>query len=151
MLVSICYQPDDSTLTIIVLKASNLPRIGNTRLISKMIFLVISFLFFDLDPYFKIYMFYKQQRIMKKRSTIKRTTQSPVYNECFTFHIPDNDIENIYFDLILFDYDRHMKHEAIGMYSIGKELNQHWDDVCHRQKTKQIAHWYQFKPFNGTI
>jgi Ca2+-dependent lipid-binding protein len=116
-----------------------------------MIFLVISFLFFDLDPYFKIYMFYKQQRIMKKRSTIKRTTQSPVYNECFTFHIPDNDIENIYFDLILFDYDRHMKHEAIGMYSIGKELNQHWDDVCHRQKTKQIAHWYQFKPFNGTI
>jgi len=96
-------------------------------------------------------MFYKNQRIIKKRSTIKRTTQSPVYNECFTFNIPNNEIENIHFDIILFDYDRHMKHETIGIFSIGKEMNQHWNDVCHRQITKQIAHWYQFKPFNGYL
>lgn len=97
-------------------------------------------------------MFYKGQRIVKKRSTIKRTTQSPVYNECFTFHISDNDLHNIYFDIILFDYDRHMKHEPIGILSIGNnnsnEINQHWNDVCHRQITKQIAQWYQLKPFN---
>ncbi|CAF3831286.1 unnamed protein product [Adineta steineri] len=136
MLLSICYQPGDSTLTIIVLKASNLPRIGTTRLI---------------NPYFKIYMFYKNQRIVKKRSTIKRTTQSPVYNECFTFNIPNNEIKNIHFDIILFDYDRHMKHDTIGIFSIGKEMNQHWNDVCHRQITKQIAHWYQLKPFNESI
>ena len=99
-------------------------------------------------------MFYKDQRIIKKRSTIKRTTQCPVYNECFTFHIPDNDIENIYFDIILFDYDHHIKHEPIGYILIGNntdEVNQHWNDVCHRQITKQIAHWYQLKPFNGSI
>ncbi len=96
-------------------------------------------------------MFYKGQRIIKKRSTIKRTTQCPVYNECFTFHIPDNDLHNIHFDIILFDYDRHMKHEPIGTFSIGNninEMNQHWNDVCHRQITKQIAQWYQLKPFN---
>lgn len=93
-------------------------------------------------------MFYKNQRIVKKRSTIKRTTQCPVYNECFTFNIPNNDIEHIHFDIILFDYDNHMKHEAIGTCSIGKEMTQHWNDVCHRQITKQIAHWYQLKSFN---
>jgi Ca2+-dependent lipid-binding protein len=96
-------------------------------------------------------MFYKNQRILKKRSTIKRTTQSPVYNERFTFNIPDNDIENIHFDIVLFDYDRHMKHEPIGTFSIGNntdEINHHWNDVCHRQITKQIAQWYQLKPFN---
>ncbi|CAF3832993.1 unnamed protein product [Rotaria sp. Silwood1] len=136
MLISLCYQPTDSSVTIIVLKAANLPRIGTTRLI---------------NPYFKIYMFYKNQRIFKKRSTIKRTTQTPVYNECFTFHIPNNDIENIYFDIILFDYDNHMKHEAIGTCSIGKEMNQHWNDVCHRQITKQIAHWYQLKSYKESI
>ncbi|CAF1365036.1 unnamed protein product [Rotaria magnacalcarata] len=113
MLLSMCYQPADSNVTIIVLKASNLPRIGTTKL---------------MNPYFKIYMFYKNQRIFKKRSTIKRTTQCPVYNECFTFKIPDNDIENIHFEIILFDYDNHMKHEAIGTCSIGKEMNQHWND-----------------------
>ncbi|CAF1237786.1 unnamed protein product [Rotaria sp. Silwood1] len=136
MLVSLCYQPIDSTITLIVLKASNLPRINTTRLI---------------NPYFKIYMFYKGQRIIKKRSTIIRSTQCPVYNECFTFHIPDNDLQNIHFDIILFDYDHHMKHEPIGIFSIGNntnEINQHWNDVCHRQITKQIAQWYQLKPFN---
>ncbi|CAF1028920.1 unnamed protein product [Rotaria sordida] len=136
MLISLCYQPVDSAVTIIVLKAANLPRIGTTRLI---------------NPYFKIYMFYKNQRIFKKRSTIKRTTQTPIYNECFTFNIPNNDIENIYFDIILFDYDNHMKHEPIGICSIGKDMNQHWNDVCHRQITKQIAHWYQLKSFNESI
>jgi Ca2+-dependent lipid-binding protein len=96
-------------------------------------------------------MFYKDQRIIKKRSSIKRTTQCPVYNECFIFHIPDNDLQNIHFDIILFDYDRHMKHEPVGTFSIGNnadELNKHWNDVCHRQITKQIAQWYQLKPFN---
>lgn len=105
-------------------------------------------------------MFYKNQRLVKKRSSIKRTTQCPVYNECFTFQIPDNDILNIYFDIILFDYDRHMKHEPIGIFSIGNnnnqssttnETNKHWHDVCHRQMTKQIAQWYQLKPFNGSV
>ena len=94
-------------------------------------------------------MYYKGQRILKKRSTIKRTTQCPVYNECFTFHIPENDISSIHFDIILFDYDRHMKHEPIGTFSIGNDNNnQHWIDVCHQQMTKQIAQWYQLKPFN---
>ncbi|CAF1645474.1 unnamed protein product [Adineta ricciae] len=113
MLLSLCYQPSDSALTFIVLKASNLPRIATTRLI---------------NPYFKIYMFYKKQRIAKRKSTIKRTTQSPVYNECFTFNIPNNEIECIHFDIILFDYDRHMKHEPIGIFSIGKQMDQHWND-----------------------
>ncbi|CAM4762698.1 unnamed protein product [Rotaria magnacalcarata] len=136
MLISLCYQPIDSTITLIVLKASNLPRIGATRLI---------------NPYFKIYMFYKGQRIIKKRSTIQRSTQCPVYNECFTFHIPDNDLKNTHFDIIVLDYDHHMKHEPIGTFSIGNntnETNQHWDDACHRQIAKQIAQWYQLKPFN---
>lgn len=96
-------------------------------------------------------MFYKGQRILKKRSTIKRTTQCPVYNECFTFSIPDNDLEHVYFDIILFDYDRHMKHEPIGTIRIGQNSNdnlQHWNDVCCRQITKQIAQWYQLKVFN---
>jgi hypothetical protein len=156
MLLSLCYQPADSTLIIVVLKASNLPRMGPTKLISMSNILYKCHVLFEFysGPYFKIYMFYKGQRLIKKKSTIKRTTQCPVYNECFTFNIPDNDILNIHFDIVLFDYDHHMKHEPIGRFSIGNnptETDQHWNDVCHRQITKQIAHWYQLKPFNGSI
>jgi hypothetical protein len=46
MLVSLCYQPADSTLTIIVLKAANLPRIGTTKLISKYDIFVLLILIF---------------------------------------------------------------------------------------------------------
>lgn len=93
-------------------------------------------------------MFYKQQRLMKKRSTIKRTTQSPVYNECFIFQIPDNDIFNVHFDIILFDFDHQMKHEPIGMITLGKSddpSRSYWTDVCHRQWKKQMAQWYSLK------
>jgi len=136
ILVSLNYQPSESSLTLIVLKATNLPRLDTTR---------------SINPYFKIYMFYKGQRLMKKRSSIKRTTQSPVFNECFTFHIPDNEISNIHFDLILFDYDRHNRHEPIGLVNIGNtnettEINQQWNDICQRKVSKQMAQWYMFKP-----
>lgn len=90
---------------------------------------------------------------MKKRSTIKRTTQSPVYNECFTFQIPENDLLNTRFDLILFDYDRHRKHEPIGLVKIGEtngssEIQQQWSDICQQRMTKQIAQWYPFHPLS---
>ena len=35
MLISLCYQPSDSSITLIVLKASNLPRLDSRRLISE--------------------------------------------------------------------------------------------------------------------
>ncbi|CAF0948922.1 unnamed protein product [Didymodactylos carnosus] len=140
ILVSLSYQSSDSTITVIVLKATNLPKIGTSRLI---------------NPYFKIYMLYKDQRIVKKRSIIKRSTYNPVFNECFTFSIPSNDIKNIRFELIVFDFDRHMKHEPIGKCDIGggqrqydekKLVNEkHWNDMCH-QSAKQIASWYRLNP-----
>lgn len=158
MLISLCYEPADSVLKIVLLKAANLPRLETTKLISKSRTRSFSIVAVHcspvLDPYVKIYMFYKDQRIGKKRSTIRRTTQSPVYNECFTFAIPDNDLPNVYFDFVLLDYDRHRKHEPIGQVSIGNhqaETDQHWHDVCHRQVAKQIAQWYQLKPFNTHV
>ncbi|CAF1561287.1 unnamed protein product, partial [Didymodactylos carnosus] len=90
------------------------------------------------------YMLYKDQRIVKKRSTIKRSTHNPVFNECFTFSIPSNDIKNIRFELIIFDFDRHMKHEPIGKCDIGGEQRQHYDEkklmsiLSHQQFLKNL-------------
>ena len=92
-------------------------------------------------------MYYKNQRIMKKRSTIKRTSQSPVYNECFTFSLFEKNLDQIRFDVILFDYDHQLRHEPIGRFSIGSP-DRHWMEICQGQKTKQIAHWYPLKAFH---
>lgn len=131
VLLSLCHQPIDQLFTIIVLKATNLRRLSSTRLI---------------NPYLKIYMFYKNQRIMKKRTTIKRTTQSPIYNECFTFPLMDKDLRKIRFDLVFFDFDQQLRHEPIGKLSIGYP-DEHWIDVFQHQKSKQIAQTYRLKSF----
>lgn len=73
LLTSLCWQPAASRLTVVLLKARNLPRMDVTGL---------------ADPYVKIYVIYNGQRIHKKKTHIKKRTLSPVFNESFAFDIP---------------------------------------------------------------
>jgi hypothetical protein len=92
--VSLCWQPAAARLTVVLLKARNLPRMDVTGL---------------SDPYVKIYLLYnvsadclalhisfstlllflpQGQRIAKKKTHVKKRTLSPVFNESFAFDIP---------------------------------------------------------------
>lgn len=73
LLTSLCWQPAASRLTVVLLKARNLPRMDVTGL---------------ADPYVKIYLLYNGQRIAKKKTHVKKRTLSPVFNESFAFDIP---------------------------------------------------------------
>ncbi|KAL7032688.1 hypothetical protein ACKWTF_007383 [Chironomus riparius] len=76
ILVSLCWQPAACRLTVVLLKARNLPRMDVTGL---------------ADPYVKLYMIYNGQRIAKKKTHVKKRTLSPVFNESFAFDIPFNE------------------------------------------------------------
>lgn len=73
LLTSLCWQPAASRLTVVLLKARNLPRMDVTGL---------------ADPYVKIYLLFNGQRIAKKKTHVKKRTLSPVFNESFAFDIP---------------------------------------------------------------
>lgn len=73
LLTSLCWQPAASRLTVVMLKARNLPRMDVTGL---------------ADPYVKIYLLFNGQRIAKKKTHVKKRTLSPVFNESFAFDIP---------------------------------------------------------------
>ncbi|KAG8225387.1 hypothetical protein J437_LFUL016812 [Ladona fulva] len=73
LLVSLCWQPAANRLTVVVLKARNLPKMDVTGL---------------ADPYVKIYLVYNGQRIAKKKTHVKKRTLNPVFNESFGFDIP---------------------------------------------------------------
>ncbi|XP_046400099.1 synaptotagmin-11 isoform X1 [Ischnura elegans] len=73
ILVSLCWQPAANRLTVVVLKARNLPKMDVTGL---------------ADPYVKIYLVYNGQRIAKKKTHVKKRTLNPVFNESFVFDIP---------------------------------------------------------------
>lgn len=72
-MTSLCWQPAASRLTVVLLKARNLPRMDVTGL---------------ADPYVKIYLLFNGHRIAKKKTHVKKRTLSPVFNESFAFDIP---------------------------------------------------------------
>ena len=69
---------------------------------------------FFLDPYVKIYLLHKDQRISKKKTHVKKRTLNPVFNESFVFDLPrsDNGLADIQLEFALLDWDRVTKNEV---------------------------------------
>lgn len=99
LLVSLCYQPQASRLTAVVLKARNIPRMDMTGL---------------ADPYVKIYLVHNGQRVAKKKTHVKKRTLNPVFNESFVFDLPASatSLDNISLEFLVLDWDRVTKNEV---------------------------------------
>lgn len=132
ILVSLCYQPAANRLTVVVLKARNLPKMDITGL---------------SDPYVKIYLLYNGQRIAKKKTHVKKRTLNPVFNESFLFDVPYNEgLQNISLEFLVLDWDRMTKNEVVGRLEIGARTRgpqqHHWNEVMNCPR-KQIAEWHK--------
>merc|ERR1711936_1268368 len=99
LLVSLCYQPAAGRVTVVVLKARNLPKMDITGM---------------SDPYVKIYLLHKDQRISKKKTHVKKRTLNPVFNESFVFALPrtENGLADVQLEFALLDWDRVTKNEV---------------------------------------
>lgn len=53
---------------------------------------------FILDPYVKLALIQNGKRIKKKKTTIKKCTLNPYFNESFTFEVPFEQIQ-VSFDI----------------------------------------------------
>lgn len=132
ILISLCYQPAANRLTVVVLKARNLPKMDITGL---------------SDPYIKVYLLYNNQRIAKKKTHVKKRTLNPVYNESFLFDVPYNEgLQNISLEFLVLDWDRMTKNEVVGRLEIGTKADgqesHHWNEVMNCPR-KQIAEWHK--------
>jgi len=136
LLVSVCHQPAAGRLTVVVLKARNLPKMDITGM---------------SDPYVKIYLMHKEQRISKKKTHVKKRTLNPVFNESFVFDLPrnENSLSAIQLEFALLDWDRVTKNEVIGRLHLGgpnsegSALN-HWKEI-QASPRRQIAEWHKLK------
>ena len=84
-------------------------------------FAIVTFyyLFISSDPYVKIYLLHKEQRISKKKTHVKKRTLNPVFNESFVFDLPrtDNGLADIQLEFALLDWDRVTKNEVKNIIS----------------------------------
>ena len=46
------------------------------------------------------------KRIKKKKTTVKKNTLNPVYNEAMVFDVPQENVEDVYLFIKVIDYDR---------------------------------------------
>ncbi|KAL4710941.1 hypothetical protein ACJJTC_017906 [Scirpophaga incertulas] len=136
VLVSLCWQPAAARLTVVLLKARNLPKMDVTGL---------------ADPYVKMYLLYNGQRIAKKKTHVKKRTLNPVFNESFVFEVPaapNATLDHVSLELLLLDWDRVTKNEVIGRLELGAEgvgsARHHWREVQAAPR-RQIADWHKLK------
>ncbi len=64
-----------------------------------------SLLLFFSDPYVKASLVCEGRRLKKKKTSIKKNTLNPTYNEALVFDIPNENIENVSLIIAVMDYD----------------------------------------------
>nr|XP_046206197.1 synaptotagmin-1-like [Oncorhynchus gorbuscha] len=131
--LSLRYVPTAGKLSIVVLEAKNLKKMDVGGL---------------SDPYVKIHLLQNGKRLKKKKTSIKKNTLNPYYNESFSFEVPFEQIQKVQVAVTVLDYDKIGKNDAIGKVflggaSSGTELR-HWSDMLANPR-RPIAQWHGLK------
>jgi synaptotagmin-1 len=126
---SLRYVPTAGKLTIVILEAKNLKKMDVGGL---------------SDPYVKIAIFQGNKRI-KKKTTIKKNTLNPYYNESFSFEIAFEEIQKIQCTITVVDYDKIGTSDPIGRVVLGCNTSgtglRHWSDMLANPR-RPIAQWH---------
>ncbi|XP_076231389.1 synaptotagmin 1 isoform X2 [Calliopsis andreniformis] len=130
---SLRYVPTAGKLTVVILEAKNLKKMDVGGL---------------SDPYVKIALMQNGKRLKKKKTSIKKCTLNPYYNESFTFEVPFEQIQKVQLVVTVVDYDRIGTSEPIGKVILGYNANgtelRHWSDMLASPR-RPIAQWHTLK------
>ncbi|XP_008286712.1 synaptotagmin-9 [Stegastes partitus] len=130
LMFSLCYLPTAGRLTITMIKARNLKAMDITG---------------ASDPYVKVSLMCEGRRLKKRKTSTKRNTLNPVYNEAIVFDVPPENIDQISLLIAVMDYDRVGHNEVIGVCRVGNEAESlgrdHWSEMLTYPR-KPIAHWH---------
>lgn len=135
---SLRYVPTAGKLTVVILEAKNLKKMDVGGL---------------SDPYVKIALMMNGKRLKKKKTSIKKCTLNPYYNESFTFEVPFEQIQKVQLVVTVVDYDRIGTSEPIGKAVLGCNATgtelRHWMDMLASPR-RPIAQWHSLKdPTDG--
>ncbi|XP_051778735.1 synaptotagmin-9-like isoform X1 [Erpetoichthys calabaricus] len=130
LMFSLCYLPTAGRLTITIIKARNLKAMDITG---------------ASDPYVKVSLMCEGRRLKKRKTSTKRNTLNPVYNEAIVFDVPPENIDQVSLLIAVMDYDRVGHNEVIGITRVGNSAESlgrdHWNEMLTYPR-KPIAHWH---------
>ena len=99
-----------------------------------------------VDPYVKLDLYYKDRRVHKWKTSVKKNTLIPVYNEPFKFDLSRMDVKDVTLEAIVMDYDRFGRNDIIGMVTLGSNVSDetgkaHWLEMLSSPR-QQVSHWH---------
>lgn len=97
------------------------------------------------DPYVKISLIQEGRKLKKKKTTVKKRTLNPYFNETFSFQVAFENIEQTSLVISVLDYDRVGRSEVIGKCIVGELSSgpdkQHWIDMLASPR-RAVAQWH---------
>ncbi|XP_028672038.1 synaptotagmin-10 isoform X1 [Erpetoichthys calabaricus] len=137
IMYSLCYLPTAGRMTLTMIKCRNLKAMDITG---------------SSDPYVKVSLMCDGRRLKKRKTTTKKNTLNPVYNEAIIFDIPPENVEQVSLSIMVMDYDRVGHNEVIGVCRTGPEAEglgrDHWNEMLAYPR-KPITHWHPLVEWPG--
>ncbi|NXC48502.1 SYT1 protein, partial [Penelope pileata] len=131
---SLRYVPSTGKLTVLILEAKKLKRMDSHGL---------------SDPFVKVHLILNKRKWKKKKTSVKKNTLSPYFNEVFVFEVPFNQIQNVDVVISVWDYDKVTKNEPIGKLFLGCRATgnqlRHWSDMLSNPR-RPLAQWHSLQP-----
>ncbi|XP_008120010.2 double C2-like domain-containing protein alpha isoform X1 [Anolis carolinensis] len=97
------------------------------------------------DPYVKAYLKPDEEKKSKHKTTVKKKTLNPEYNEDFFYEIEQSDLGQKSLEITVWDYDIGKSNDFIGGVTLGLgatgECRQHWLS-CLQTPDCRLEHWH---------
>ncbi|XP_073797767.1 synaptotagmin VIII isoform X3 [Danio rerio] len=127
---SLRYVPTSSKLTVIILEAKNLKKMDQVG---------------SSDPYVKVQLILEKKKWKKKKTSVKKRTLNPYFNESFTFDVSFEQIQKVQLVISVWDHDKMSRNDAIGKIYLGCDATgnqlRHWADMLSNPR-KPVAQWH---------
>nr|XP_046251012.1 synaptotagmin VIII [Scatophagus argus]XP_046251013.1 synaptotagmin VIII [Scatophagus argus]XP_046251014.1 synaptotagmin VIII [Scatophagus argus]XP_046251015.1 synaptotagmin VIII [Scatophagus argus]XP_046251016.1 synaptotagmin VIII [Scatophagus argus] len=127
---SLRYVPTASKLTVVILEAKNLKSmdIGGSS-----------------DPYVKVQLALDKRKWKKRKTSVKKKTLNPYYNESFTFDVSFDQIQRVNLVISVWDHDAMTRNDPIGKIFLGCDATgnqlRHWADMLSNPR-QPVAQWH---------
>ncbi|XP_069570615.1 synaptotagmin VIII isoform X1 [Brachyistius frenatus] len=127
---SLRYVPTASKLTVVILEAKNLKSMDTGG---------------SSDPYVKVQLALDKRKWKKRKTSIKKKTLNPYYNESFTFDVSFELIQRVNLVISLWDHDAMTRNDAMGKIFLGCDATgnqlRHWADMLSNPR-RPVAQWH---------
>nr|XP_048314374.1 synaptotagmin-8 [Myodes glareolus] len=126
---SLRYVPSSGRLTVVVLEARGLnPGIS--------------------EPFVKVQLMLNQRKWKKKKTSSKKNTTMPYFNEAFTFLVPFSQLQSVDLVLAVWAHGLQLRAEPVGKVLLGSRASgqplQHWADMLAHAR-RPIAQWHHLQ------